>query len=137
MPSNPGKTTQGTVHAKPRNHNLQWADLVPLRRHDVALNLVLSAPWLAASLWAAQQNLYWLAAPCSAAFFLTGLRQAHDSYHASIGVPKKWLDVVMLMLTLTMLCSTHAIRHTHLAHHRNPLGEGDEEGIWAKQSACR
>lgn len=137
MSSNPGETMQATDPLKPRKHNLQWADLVLLRRRDVALNLVLSAPWLAASLCAAQQHAYWLAAPCSAAFFLTGLRQAHDSYHASIGVPKKWLDVVMLMLTLTMLCSTHAIRHTHLAHHRNPLGVGDEEGVWAKQPTWR
>ena len=63
---------------------LQWKDLVALRRWEVALNLGLSAPWLGAALWLAHHDQYLLAAPCSAAFFLTALRQAHDSYHASI-----------------------------------------------------
>jgi fatty acid desaturase len=126
-----------TTSAKPRPPHVQWEDLVPLRRREIALNLGLSAPWLAASLWAAQRDLYLVAMPCSAAFFLTALRQAHDSYHASIGVPRKWLDAVLLMLTLAMLCATHAIRHTHLVHHRNPLGSGDEEGGWARQPAWR
>lgn len=127
----------GDCNPMPRPIQLHWQDLVALRRSEVAINLLLSAPWLAASLWAAQHELYALAAPCSAAFFLTALRQAHDAYHASIGVPKKWLDTVMLALTATMLCSTHAIRHTHLVHHRQPLGEGDAEGGWARQPAWR
>lgn len=122
----------------PRQHiNLHWADLVALRRGQVALNLGLSLPWLVVSLLVAQYDLFALAALCSAAFFLTALRQAHDTYHASIGVPRRYLDAVLLLLTLTMLCSTHAIRHTHLVHHRNPLGPGDEEGAWARQSAWR
>jgi fatty acid desaturase len=124
----------GSRHARP---DVPWQDLVPLRRHEVALNLGLSLPWLAGSLWAADQDLYLLALPCSAVFFLTALRQAHDSYHASIGVPRRWLDIVLLMLTAGMLCATHAIRHTHLVHHRHPLGQGDEEGGWARQPAWR
>lgn len=126
-----------TTSAKRRPLHVHWKDLVPLRRREIALNLGLSAPWLATSLWAAQQDLYLLAMPCSAVFFLTALRQAHDSYHASIGVPRRWLDAVLLMLTLTMLCATHAIRHTHLVHHRNPLGNGDEEGGWARLPGWR
>jgi fatty acid desaturase len=129
--------SRGALNAKCRPTQVRWNDLVALRPHQVALNLGLSAPWLAGSLWAAQQDLYWLALPLSGAFFLTALRQAHDSYHASIGVPRRWLDAVLLMLTLGMLCSTHAIRHTHLAHHRNPLGDGDEEGGWARQAGWR
>ena len=116
---------------------LKWQDLVRLRRTEVALNLSLSAPWLAGSLWAAQQDLYWLAAPCSAAFFLTALRQAHDTYHASIGVPRRWLDTILVTLTLMMLCSTHAIRHTHLVHHQGPLGDDDAEGSWARLPAWK
>lgn len=116
---------------------LQCEDLVTLRRGEIAFNLLLSAPWLAGSLWAAHHDQYLLAMPLSAAFFLTALRQAHDSYHASVGVLRRWLDAVLLALTLTMLCSTHAIRHTHLAHHRDPLGEGDEEGGWARQAGWR
>jgi fatty acid desaturase len=136
MPLTAGER-QAAAGARPRPAPVRWEDLVTLRPHQVALNLGLSAPWLAGSLWAAQQDLYWLAMPLSAAFFLTALRQAHDSYHASIGVPRRWLDAVLLMLTLGMLCSTHAIRHTHLVHHRDPLGNGDEEGGWARQPAWR
>ena len=117
--------------------NVQWLDLVQLTPSQVTVNLGLSVPWLAASLWAAQNDWYLLAIPCSAAFFLTALRQAHDTYHASIGVPQRWLDLVLLVLTMGMLCSTHAIRHTHLVHHNSPLAEGDEEGAWARQSARR
>ncbi len=137
MPSSTSESRMNTPTSLRRPLQVPWEDLVALRRHEVALNLGLSAPWLAASLWAAQNGHYLLAMPCSAAFFLTALRQAHDSYHASIGVPRKWLDLVLLMLTLSMLCSTHAIRHTHLLHHSNPLGEGDAEGRWARQSAWR
>ncbi|CAM3496098.1 fatty acid desaturase [Polaromonas hydrogenivorans] len=137
MSSSTSENRMKTTTGMQRPLRVRWEDLVALRRHEVALNLGLSAPWLAASLWAAQNGHYLLAMPCSAAFFLTALRQAHDSYHASIGVPRKWLDLVLLMLTLSMLCSTHAIRHTHLLHHKNPLGEGDAEGRWARQSAWR
>ncbi|MEO8390532.1 MAG: fatty acid desaturase [Polaromonas sp.] len=127
----------GATDGMRRPAQVRWEDLVSLRPGQVALNLGLSAPWLAGSLWAAQHDLYWLAMPLSAAFFLTALRQAHDSYHASIGVPRRWLDAVLLALTFTMLCSTHAIRHTHLVHHRDPLGDGDEEGGWARQPGWR
>ena len=127
---------------KPVGHSsriadVNWQDLVSLRRSQVALNISLSAPWLAGSLWAAQHDLYWLATPCSAVFFLTALRQAHDSYHASIGVPRRWLNTLLLALTLMMLCSTHAIRHTHLVHHRHPLGDDDAEGSWARLPAWK
>lgn len=121
--------------ARPAPGKVAWQDLVALRPHEVALNLGLSAPWLAASVWAAQRDLYALSIPCSAAFFLTALRQAHDTYHASIGLPRRWLDALMLLLSLGMLCSTHAIRHTHLTHHRQPLADGDDEGQWARQPA--
>jgi fatty acid desaturase len=131
------RTANNARSSRRARPEVPWQDLVPLRRHEVALNLGLSLPWLAGSLWAAERDLYLLALPCSAIFFLTALRQAHDSYHASIGVPRRWLDFVLLMLTAGMLCATHAIRHTHLVHHRHPLGQGDEEGGWARQPAWR
>lgn len=137
MSSTPIPRQPASTARLPRPLHLRWQDLVPLRSHEVALNLGLSAPWLAASLWAASQGYYLLAVVCSGAFFLTGLRQAHDCYHASIGVPRRWLNLMLLVLTLTMLCATHAIRHTHLEHHKNPLGEDDTEGRWARQSAWR
>lgn len=136
MPS-PNLQETGLSDIRLRPTTIGWQDLVALNRREVAFNLCLSAPWLILSIWAAHQDLLLLAIPCSVVFFMTCLRQAHDCYHGSIGVPRKWLDLIMVVLSIGMLCSTHAIRHTHLVHHRNPLGENDAEGQWARQSAWR
>ncbi len=51
------KTRESRVETTTGMHRplqVRWEDLVALRHHEVALNLGLSAPWLAASLWAAQ-----------------------------------------------------------------------------------
>lgn len=66
-------------------------------------------------------------------FFTAALRQAHDSYHRTLGVGKVATELMLFMLSITMLCSTHAIRHTHLNHHRDPLGDSDVEGNWARR----
>lgn len=78
MSSTSSESQPETTARMPRPQHLPWEDLMALRRHEVALNLGLSAPWLAASLGGAQQGYFLLAILCSAAFFLTALRQAHD-----------------------------------------------------------
>lgn len=65
-------------------------------------------------------------------FFTAALRQAHDCYHRTLGLGKVATEIMLFVLSATMLCSTHAIRHTHLNHHRDPLGESDVEGNWAR-----
>lgn len=62
----------------PRLRHLRWRDLLQLSRGDVAAELLLSAPWLAASLCLAQARCYPLALAASFLFFLTGLRQGLD-----------------------------------------------------------
>lgn len=121
----------------PRPAAVYWKDLVALNRGEVLVNLGLSAPWLVMSLVAVHHQFFLLAAACSVAFFMTCLRQAHDCYHGSIGVSRRWQDAVMLALSIGMLCSTHAIRHTHLLHQLDPLGKNDAEGQWARQPAWR
>lgn len=64
--------------------------------------------------------------------FTAALRQAHDCYHRTLGVSKVATELMLFLLSITMLCSTHAIRHTHLNHHRVPLGDSDVEGNWAR-----
>ena len=70
-------------------------------------------------------------------FFTCALRQAHDCYHHSIGLNRPGVRIMLHLLSIAMLCSTHAIRHTHLQHHRDPLGEGDVEGNWARLPAWK
>ncbi|MGO2364536.1 MAG: fatty acid desaturase family protein, partial [Psychrobacter sp.] len=89
-------------------------------------------PFLLLSWWSAWQG-WWLPALVATFFFFTAaLRQAHDCYHRTLGVSKVATELMLFMLSITMLCSTHAIRHTHLNHHRDPLGDSDVEGNWAR-----
>jgi hypothetical protein len=66
---------------------VQWKDLLALSSASVFSELVLSLPWLMASLVAAAHGLHILALPLSFIFFLTGLRQVHGAFHGSIGLP--------------------------------------------------
>ena len=118
-----------------RHHSLesiQWQDLRQLHGAETVYNLLLSAPFLLLSWWSAAQGIWLLALASSFFFFMAALRQAHDCYHRTLGVGKVATELMLFMLSITMLCSTHAIRHTHLNHHRDPLGESDVEGNWAR-----
>jgi fatty acid desaturase len=114
-----------------------WSDLLSLRRREVAHELTLSLPWLLASLAAAQWRLYPLALFASFMFFLTGLRQVHNAYHYALGVPRAATEWVMLVLSILMLGSMHAIQVNHLRHHRYCLGEEDIEAMSARLPAWR
>jgi fatty acid desaturase len=114
-----------------------WRDLVPLRRIEIARELVLSAPWLTASLLAAQWRLYPLALAASFLFFLTGLRQVHNAYHQALGLSRSATGAVMFVLSVLMLGSMHAIRINHLRHHRDCLGADDVEAMSARLPAWR
>jgi fatty acid desaturase len=121
----------------PRLRAIPWSDLLPLRRREVAHELTLSLPWLLASLAAAQWHLYPLALFASFMFFLTGLRQVHNAYHYALGVPRAATEWVMLVLSVLMLGSMHAVQVNHLRHHRYCLGEEDIEAMSARLPAWR
>ncbi len=125
-----------------------WRDLVALSAWEVAWEMSLSVPWLAASLWAYRQAsanahahlqgalapvFHWLivGAALSFFFFLTGLRQSHHAQHASLGIGRIAHDCLLFVLSVAMLTSMHAIRVTHLHHHRHCLDSEDEEAIHA------
>lgn len=109
-----------------------WQDLCHLSRKQVLYNLILPLPFLLASWFFAAKSWWLLALMASFLFFTAALRQAHDAYHRTLGVNKAANELVLLLLSITMLCSTHAIRRTHLNHHHDPLGAGDVEGNWAR-----
>ena len=112
--------------------NIEWQDLRQLKSIETVYNILLSLPFLLLSWWSAWQGFWLLALVATFFFFTAALRQAHDCYHRTLGVNKSATELMLFMLSITMLCSTHAIRHTHLNHHRDPLGDSDVEGNWAR-----
>ena len=112
--------------------SVEWQDLRQLSLSETVYNIFLSLPFLLLSWWSAWQGWWLLALVATFFFFTAALRQAHDCYHRTLGVSKVATELMLFLLSITMLCSTHAIRHTHLNHHRDPLGDSDVEGNWAR-----
>lgn len=116
----------------PHLANVHWRDLVPLRRWQVIAELLLPLPWLVASLTFAAMGHWLLALPLSFFFYLTGLRVVHNAFHRTLGVSRAGDHAVLLILSLLMLGSMHAVRHNHLEHHRHCLDDDDVEGACAR-----
>lgn len=119
----------------PRVRSVPWRDLVTLRPGERLRELLLPLPWLLLALLAARRALWVVALAGSFYFFLTGLRLVHDVFHGNLGLRAWGNDVVLLVLSGLMLGSMHAVRLTHLQHHRECLGADDVEGAAARRSA--
>jgi len=130
-------TESGSLLVDARVRAVPWHDLVTLGPAERLRELLLPVPWLLVSFLAAGQGWWILALGASFYFFLTGLRLVHDVFHGNLGL-KAWAnDVVLLALSALMLGSMHAVRLTHLQHHRDCLGEDDVEGDVARRGAGR
>jgi fatty acid desaturase len=116
---------------------VEWRDLLHLGGLEVAHELSLSLPWLAASLLAAAYDLYPLALAASFLFFLTGLRQVHNAHHYALGLSRRATEWAMFALSVAMLGSMHAVQVTHLRHHRHCLGAEDVEAMSARLPGWR
>ena len=113
---------------------VEWQDLRQLTRGQIAYNVILPYPFLLLSWWFASQSWYVLACGASYLFFAAAFRQAHDGYHHSLGTGKRTTTAILLLLSVLLMTSLHSIRATHMAHHRDPLGDSDIEGRLAKVS---
>ncbi|WP_227516704.1 hypothetical protein [Psychrobacter sp. DAB_AL43B] len=113
---------------------VQWQDLRQLTRGQIAYNIILPYPFLLLSWWFASQSWYVMACGASYLFFAAAFRQAHDGYHHSLGTGKRTTTGILLLLSVLLMTSLHSIRATHMAHHRDPLGDSDIEGSLAKVS---
>ena len=120
-----------------RVRSVEWKDLTYLSSGEIVKELVLSLPWLAASLWLAHAGWYFLALPASFMFFLVGLRQVHNAYHYALGLSRRGSDWVMFALSVLMLGSMHAVQINHLEHHLHCLDENDVEGASARMPAWK
>lgn len=116
---------------------VRWKDLVRYTPAQTAYELTLSLPWLFASLLLARGGWYPLALGASFAFFLTGLRQAHNAQHYAIGVSRAATEWVLFALSLLMLGSMHAVQFNHLRHHRYCLQDDDLEALSARLPGWR
>ncbi len=120
----------------PRVRAVPWRDLVDLSPRERVGELLLPLPWLLLALLAARSGLVLLALAGSFYFYLTGLRLVHDTFHRNLGLPAWGNDAVLLVLSVLMLGSMHAVRVTHLQHHRDCLGPEDREGATSRRSAA-
>lgn len=117
--------------------SIQWKDLVSLSHIEICYELILSIPWLIASLYLAQHKHIIAGLACSFMFFLTGLRQVHNAFHYSLGITREMTELVMFVLSGLMLGSMHAIQINHLRHHRYCMSEEDIEASCAKLPALK
>lgn len=126
-----------SLTADPHVRAVPWRDLVPQSYLATAFELTLSLPWLSGALacehLAAQNGRAWYlgALLCSFWFFLTALRQAHNAQHYTLGLSRRVTDGVLLVLSVLMVSSLHAIQATHLHHHKHCLDDQDVEASTA------
>lgn len=113
---------------------VDWKDLTQLSFREAFIENSISIPWLVLSWIFACAGYYLLALPCSFLFFLTGLRQVHNAYHYTLGISKRATWIVLFLNSIIMVTAMHAVKYTHLQHHKHCLSEEDIEGGCAKMS---
>jgi fatty acid desaturase len=118
----------------PNLRSVPWRDLLHLSSFEKTYELLLSLPWLLATLYLFHHGWYAGALLASFFFFLTGLRQVHNACHYTLGIPRWACDVVLFVLSVLMLSAMHAIQVTHMHHHRRCLEDDDIEAATAKIS---
>ena len=106
---------------------IPWQDLTKYSYFDIARELSLPIIWCAASVVTMHYSLA-LGAFCVGYTFLFGLRVVHNSFHQALGLPKWANDWVMLLVSLILVGSAHAVYVTHMYHHRHCLERDDIEG---------
>lgn len=116
----------------PRIRSVEWKDLLELSPWEVVKEILLSLPWLGASIALAQFGYWYLALPFSFMFFLCGLRQVHNAYHYAVGIPRPATEWMMFALSLMMQSSMHALQQTHLHHHKHCMDDEDAEAVSAR-----
>ena len=111
-----------------------WKDLKALSIREMLIENNLTLPWLFSSWLLAYFGYYALALPCSAFFFLTGLRQVHNGFHNSLGTNKFLTWFTLFSNSVLMMASIHAVKFNHIRHHKYCLSEDDYEGRSAGMS---
>jgi fatty acid desaturase len=119
------------VH-NPAVRAVEWHDLRRMTFWQVAVGLLLTPPWLVLSLVLAQGSWWLPAVAASFILFMAGLRQAHDGFHLTLGLPRRATDGFLFGLSLVLAIPLHAVKYNHLRHHAHPLAPDDVEGACAR-----
>jgi fatty acid desaturase len=120
-----------------RLKEVKWKDLVKLSLKDIIIENTISLPWLFVSLLLAYHKHYFFALPTYFFYFLTALRQSHNGYHNSLGTPK-WITWLTLYInSILLIASMHAMKYSHLRHHKHCMEEEDIESMCAKMSPIK
>jgi fatty acid desaturase len=114
--------------------DVAWRDLLRYRPIDTLIELLLPAPWLAGAIWLSARGDYLLALPFTFFLFLTLLRVAHNGYHNALGLPRTATGVALMLMSPLMMLPLHAVKVTHLEHHKHCLGKTDIEGEAGRKS---
>lgn len=107
---------------------IEWKDLRYLSIKEMLIENNLTIPWVLSSWILAYYELYWLALPFSAFYFLTGLRQVHNGFHNALGTNRFLTWLTLFLNSIFMMASIHAVKFNHLRHHKYCLSEEDQEG---------
>lgn len=111
---------------------VKWKDLVHLSFKEMLIENNITIPWLVLSLLLAYYGYYIVAMPFSVMYFLTALRQVHNGFHNSLGTGKTLTWLTLYLNSLSMVSSIHAVKFSHLRHHKYFLKDEDHEGACAK-----
>jgi fatty acid desaturase len=117
---------------EPAVRGVEWRDLRALSTRQVLQGLLLTPPWLGLSLVLAEAGYVVPALLASFVLFMAGLRQAHDGFHRTLGLPRLPTDGFLFGLSLVLAIPLHAVKYNHLCHHARPLADDDIEGACAK-----
>jgi fatty acid desaturase len=128
---------QSQLQGSPRLRAVEWQDLTQLTAAQKTCEVLLSFPWLVAAM--ALFHTGWMTLGLLAAFFffLTGLRQAHGAQHYVLGIGRRAQDWMLVILSVLMISSLHALQATHMHHHRHALALDDIESSTARMSWWR
>ena len=118
-------------------HEVEWRDLVPMRRGEGMVECLHPLPWLLASWAFATARLWPLALACSFLFFLTALRLNHEAIHRNLCFRGSGHQLVLHALSALMLGSNSAVAANHLHHHAHVGRPSDLEGKCGKMSGGR
>lgn len=118
----------------PELQKVPWRDLIKPNKFRLITEVLLPLPFLISCLILFHHSQIIPAYLASFFFFLTGLRLSHNAQHNILGCSRKICDVILFVLSPLMMNSMHAVQVTHLRHHANCLGDGDEEGLCAKMN---
>jgi fatty acid desaturase len=128
------EATRPRLRETPELRAVEWRDLTRLTTAQKIHEGLLSAPWLVAA--TTLFHVGWIVPGALAAFFffLTGLRQAHGAQHYVLGIGRRTQDWILVILSVVMVSSLHALQATHMHHHRHPLEPDDIEASTAQMS---